>query len=217
VEEIHNPGGAEVNTTTIQLRRACRASVAVVAGALALATAAPPSHAGPTINVDVAQAYLAYLSCNVNPTIAGTNGADTLQGTAAPDVIRAYGGIDMAQGHQGNDKICGDDGADSGLYGQEGNDIVRGGAGNDHSVSGNEGDDLIFGDAGNDVLGAHPGKDSVYGGADNDTLYGDTWGVDGAPDKDYLDGGPGVDTCYPGWEDTVKNCETVVWGPQPPA
>jgi Ca2+-binding RTX toxin-like protein len=207
-------GTTMLSSSLRRLALAASLALSVLALAPVGASAGPP-----TINPELAKKYIQLFSCS-SPTINGTNGPDSLMGTAGADSIRGYDGIDSIQGKGSNDRICGDGGADSGLYGGFGNDIIRGGSGNDHAVSGNEGDDWVFGDAGDDVLGAHPGKDSVYGGADNDTLYGDTWPVDGVADpsdKDYLDGGSGFDTCYPGFEDTVKNCEVVHWPQQPPA
>jgi Ca2+-binding RTX toxin-like protein len=191
-------------------------ALVLLIGAMALASTT--ARANPQISYEAMQAFMQHFSCNVQPTIAGTPGNDTLQGTAGADVIKGYGGVDALIGKGSNDKLCGDEGADT-ASGQAGNDVLRGGPGNDHAFSGNEGNDWVFGDSGNDILGAHPGKDGIYGGADNDTLYGDTWpSNDTDPtDEDYLDGGPGVDTCYPGLEDTVKNCENVIWPDGPPA
>jgi RTX calcium-binding nonapeptide repeat (4 copies) len=200
---------------TPHIHRVAGLAVTLALAAVMLAPATAP--AGPTIKIN--PAILQLFLCPSNPTIAGNGANNSLQGTAGNDKMRGYGGVDSAVGKGGHDVICADSGNDHGLYGQAGNDTIRGGTGNDSAVTGNEGNDWIFGDAGDDSLGAHPGLDSVYGGADNDILYGDTWPVGGndATDKDYLDGGPGTDTCYPGFEDTVTNCETVIWPPQPPA
>jgi RTX calcium-binding nonapeptide repeat (4 copies) len=197
--------------------------VAVVASlALSLLALAPAgASAGPVnLNPSVVKKFMQYFTCS-NPTITGTNGPDSLVGTSGADSIRGYDGGDTIQGKDSNDRICGDGGDDWGLYGGPGNDIIRGGDGNDTSLSGNEGDDWVFGDGGDDTLGAHPGKDDEFGGPGNDKLYGDTWPVDDGiadpSDKDYLDGGSGYDVCYPGFEDTVKNCEEVHWPQKPPA
>jgi Ca2+-binding RTX toxin-like protein len=188
------------------MRHTTTGRAAAIATGLAIAALTlAPATAG------AAPIKLKLFSCDVSATHLGTNGSDTINTGGANDRILLLGGQDHSQAAGGNDLICGGEGSDSGLYGQGGNDVIRGGNGNEHAVSGHEGDDWIFGDGGDDVLGAHLGKDHVYGGADDDKLYGDTWGVGGSVDADVLNGGSGVDTCYPGWEDTVVNCETVVW------
>jgi Ca2+-binding RTX toxin-like protein len=199
-------------TPVLRSRLSALLAVTALAATLALPSASRAD------GLSVPPAVFSIYSCDVSPTIAGTNGNDNLLGTGGADVIRLYDGIDGAQGKGGNDRICGDNGADAGLNGDGGNDIIRGGGGNDHAFSGGDGDDWVFGDAGDDVIGADVGKDHEYGGADNDTIYSDTWGVDGVADADYVDGGPGYDKCYVSWEDTVKNCEEVtVTSPEPPA
>ena len=197
--------------TTISLpRRATALAASLAIGALAIAPAGASAF-------PIKPTLLKRFSCNVTATHSGTNGADNIITGGANDRILLFGGPDSAQSGGGHDLICGGDGVDAGLYGQLGNDVIRAGAGNDHNIMGQEGNDWIFGDAGNDTLGSHPGKDYVYGGADNDTLFGDTYGVEGEADKDHLNGGPGYDTCYPGWEDTVSSCENVIAQPEPPA
>jgi Ca2+-binding RTX toxin-like protein len=134
----------------------------------------------------------------LEPTISGTDGADTIFGTAGNDVIDAGGGNDVVHGLAGNDVICGRDGNDE-IDGGSGNDDVYGDSGRDQ-VSGGSGDDLVSGGAGNDRVLGDSGKDQVLGGDGDDQLAG------GTDKKDTCDGGAGNDATI----GSKHGCEKVI-------
>jgi Ca2+-binding RTX toxin-like protein len=136
-----------------------------------------------------------------NPTIIGTDGNDIIDGTPGADVIIGKGGDDTINGVGGNDLICGGGGNDS-ISGGAGSDLVFGGHGND-VVNGGLGHDRLNGGAGNDLVAGNGGDDIMIGSTGNDTLNG----KDGVDRNDFLDGGPGTDTCYTNLQDPTRNCE----------
>ena len=87
-----------------------------------------------------------------------------------------------------------------------GEDVFYGGAGADRTGGGQPGwsEKLHqFGGDGNDILFGGPSKDKIYGedGDDNLRLYG--------VEEDFVDGGPGFDTCIVAAGDRAVNCEDV--------
>jgi hypothetical protein len=94
----------------------------------------------------------------------------------------------------GDDVIIGT-GADDHINGTPGQDFI----------SGQDGDDRIHGKAGPDTLIAGNGQDNLFGGEGNDTLRA----VEDDGARDYLDGGPGHDTCYLRRNDRQTGCEVV--------
>ena len=133
-----------------------------------------------------------------NPSIEGTDEADTIYG---------YAGNDKIYGEDGDDIIYGD--GDSATYIFE----VTGGkitlvASSDNDETFDDGwdniddakiiinlssgdDDILYGDDGNDTLYGGSGSDDLLGGNDDDTLYGGSG-------NDVLNGGDGDDTLYGG-------------------
>ena len=91
-----------------------------------------------------------------------------LAGTDEKDVLRGGPGGDFIFGNGGDDRISGLTGADQ-IDGGPGRDFLRGGSGNDRIVGG-------------------AGGDRLHGGRGRDRLFA----RDGA--RDWLFGGPGVDT-----------------------
>lgn len=124
----------------------------------------------------------------LEPTIFGTDGADTIFGTAGDDIIDAGDGNDTVYGFSGNDIICGRDGEDR-IDGGSGNDDVYGES-DDDEVSGGSGNDLVSGGFGNDKVSGDSGKDMVLGGDGDDQLAG------GTDKKDVCDGGAGTDSTF---------------------
>jgi Ca2+-binding RTX toxin-like protein len=161
----------------------------------------------------------------VAATIVGTQFDERIEGTPGDDVIVGLGGRDIIDGFDGNDVVCGNEGSDV-INGGPGNDTMLGGADQDF-ITGVDGDDLIRGEAGDDVLNfgdEEDGDDVVHGGdgADDlhagvgaDQLFGEVGndflaeGEVDAPLIDLFSGGPGVDTCFAGAEDSLKQCETL--------
>lgn len=156
-------------------------------------------------------------------TIVGHDGDERIEGTSGADVIVTRGGSDVVFAGGGDDVICGNSGADiidagggndraSGAAGRDfitgvdGHDEIRGGAGNDVLNFGDEenGDDVVSGGRGDDDLHAGVGRDRLFGRSGNDTLQEGE--VDG-PLIDLFSGGAGIDTCSPGPEDVVRECE----------
>ena len=68
------------------------------------------------------------------------------------------------------------------------------------------GSDVIRAGAGPDLLVAGSGRDELYGWTGDDTL--EATGDDGS--EDYLEGGPGHDTCHVRSEDTTVRCEDII-------
>jgi Ca2+-binding RTX toxin-like protein len=69
-----------------------------------------------------------------------------------------------------------------------------------------DGDDVVYGGDGEDDLHAGVGADQLFGEVGNDFL---AEGEVDAPLIDLFSGGPGVDTCFAGAEDSLKQCETL--------
>jgi Ca2+-binding RTX toxin-like protein len=161
----------------------------------------------------------------VAATIVGTQFDERIEGTAGDDVIVGLGGRDIIDGLDGNDLVCGNEGSDV-INGGPGNDTMLGGADQDF-ITGVDGDDLMRGEGGDDVLNfgdEENGDDVVYGGEGDDDLHAGVgadqlFGQDGndflaegevdAPLIDLFSGGPGVDTCFAGAEDSLKQCEVL--------
>jgi len=144
------------------------------------------------------------------------NPTDPPVGTPGPDKIDPYRGDDFAVGDQGDDEIKGGKGnGEDILFGGPDNDLIKAGDGDDELhggfgddvLKGEKGDDFLFGDHGDDILIGGDGSDFLDGSFGNDDLSGGS-SPDGDPD--FLDGGPGIDICRVGPEDTFENCETVV-------
>ena len=164
--------------------------------------------------------------CNgVEATIVGTRFDERIEGTPDDDVIVGLGGRDIVDSLDGNDVVCGNMGSDV-INGGPGNDMMLGGADQDF-ITGEDGDDLMRGSAGDDVLNfgdEEDGDDVVYGGEGDDDLHagvgadqlfgwnGNDFLAEGevdAPLIDLFSGGPGVDTCFAGSEDTLRWCEVL--------
>jgi Ca2+-binding RTX toxin-like protein len=154
-------------------------------------------------------------------TIVGTSGRDSVGGTPNDDVATMRGSGDRFDGFHGDDLICGDDGNDVLVPGR-GNDTVYPGAGRDLVTEGpRSGSDRVYGGVGGDTLRASGGSDVIRAGAGpdllvagsgRDELYG--WTGDDVlkanrdnGSEDYLEGGPGHDTCHVRVEDTTVRCE----------
>jgi Ca2+-binding RTX toxin-like protein len=82
------------------------------------------------------------------------------------------------------------------LYGGRDGDILR--------ATG--GEDRIWAGAGPDLLVAGSGEDQLHGWTGNDLLK--ATGEDGL--GDYVEGGPGFDTCHIRAEDRAVRCEDVI-------
>ena len=120
-----------------------------------------------------------------NPTIFGTESAETISGTSGRDAIDGLGGGDTLRGAAGSDLLCGDGGKDA-LIGGKGNDTLKGemsrrtrpaaarartrwpvpgeltpcGAGKGKDVlKGGKGRDILIGGKGRDVIKGGPGRD----------------------------------------------------------
>jgi Ca2+-binding RTX toxin-like protein len=151
------------------------------------------------VGSDSFKVTVAPLCYGANPTILGTDSADTLTGTAGNDVIVALGGNDTVNGGDGSDKICGGDGDDN-LTGGGGNDAIDGGPGSDWAlydtapaaVTVNLALGTATGGHGTDAL---TGIENVRGSAYGDTLVGDAAAnsLQGLAGNDTIDGGPGSD------------------------
>lgn len=93
--------------------------------------------------------------------LKGTNGNDpSLKGSNQADTISGLNGDDRIRGNKGNDII----------YGGKGNDVLYGG----------EGNDTIYGGAGDDIINGGYGQDYLYGGEGNSTFIQNAaaWGAD---------------------------------------
>ena len=92
------------------------------------------------------------------------------------------------------------------ITGEDGDDLIRGEAGDDVLNFGDEedGDDVVYGGEGDDDLHAGVGAIELFGRSGNDFL---AEGEVDAPLIDLFSGGPGVDTCFAGSEDTIRWCE----------
>jgi hypothetical protein len=182
-------------TVADQYRAALKDNVAVLGlTILPVAGTPPPPVPPPPPPVPPAPPSSAPTSCGgIQPTIVGTEGADTLMGTVGADVIAGLGGRDTISGLGGGDRICGGDGddvidagdGDDSVSGDAGNDVIDGGAGND-TVTGGDGNDTLAGSAGNDQLDGGAGIDTADGGAGGD-------GIDGGTGNDMLSGATGAD------------------------
>jgi Ca2+-binding RTX toxin-like protein len=115
-----------------------------------------------------------------------------------------YSSGDLIIGGSGHDKFWD--------IGYQVRQVWRGGPGNDTFVS-TYGDDVFYGGIGDDRVtdeeGRGRGADRLYGGDGNDSLIG----MDGRDEipavPDFIDGGPGFDTCVVDSGDRVLNCEDV--------
>lgn len=123
--------------------------------------------------------------------ISGGDGPDRLHGGLGDDTIDGGGGGDALFGHIGDDRINGDIGDDR-LVGGDGNDLLMGG----------EGDDLLSGSLGDDRLVGGPGHDTLHGGEGDDILDG--LSGEEHPERDYLNGGAGIDEIRAGLSDIVS-------------
>jgi Ca2+-binding RTX toxin-like protein len=162
-----------------------------------------------------------------NDTLLGGNANDKLYGGTGNDSLNGGAGNDTLDGGLGNDAIIGGPGTDVADYssrtqnlviwldgshpsGQSGEtdhfdgttENVYAGSGNDYIV-GTKGNNALFGNAGNDTLYGGGGVDAFFGGAGNDQIFAKNG------NKDYIDGGAGVDTAQTDLIDTVVNVETV--------
>jgi Ca2+-binding RTX toxin-like protein len=133
-------------------------------------------------------------------TLLGGKGTDTLNGGGGNDLLRGGTGVDLApdvmNGDSGNDTLVGGWGADT-MNGGTGDDQLNGGKGNDRLVGG-DGADTLVGGQGADLLVAGDGIDTTGDGIPDSSSDDD--------DPDFLDGGPGVDTCLFNDDDTAVNC-----------
>ncbi|WP_420336897.1 DUF642 domain-containing protein [Roseibium sp.] len=125
------------------------------------------------------------------PTIYGTDAAETI--TAHDDGSRIFsgGGADTIHGGKGNDHIEFGTGADT-VYAGDGNDFIDDAVGTRPStvanlLDGGAGNDVIYGGGGDDTLVGGTGNDSLSGEEDDDTLQGDAG-------NDRISGGSGTDT-----------------------
>ncbi|WP_434051945.1 MAG: cadherin domain-containing protein [Roseibium sp.] len=139
-------------------------------------------NAGQTVFVDEGVA---------EPTIYGTDAAETI--TAHDDGSRIFsgGGADTIHGGKGDDHIEFGTGADT-VYGGDGNDFIDDEVGTRPSteanlLDGGAGNDTIYGGGGGDTLLGGTGSDSLSGEEDDDTLQGDAG-------NDRISGGSGTDT-----------------------
>ncbi|MBG6143774.1 mannose-6-phosphate isomerase-like protein (cupin superfamily) [Labrenzia sp. EL_142] len=143
------------------------------------------------------------------PTITGTDAAETITAHEDGGTIYSGGGDDTVYGKAGDDEIIFGEGADT-VYGGGGNDFIDdqrgaqpntdanhldGGEGND-TIYGGGGDDTIIGGEGADRLSGENDDDTIDGGSGNDALFGgsgdDT--LEGGAGNDYLSGSSGNDT-----------------------
>jgi Ca2+-binding RTX toxin-like protein len=157
-------------------------------------------------------------------TIIGTAGRDHLTGTPNRDVAAMGRSADHFSGFHGDDLMCGDRGndymnpgrGDDHVYADSGRDLVpfvpR--SGRDTLFGGTDGDALRAG-GGDDVIRAGAGPDLLVAGSGEDDLRGWTGddvlkaaGDDGS--RDYLEGGPGHDTCHVQADDVTVGCEDVI-------
>ncbi|MGH2597000.1 MAG: calcium-binding protein [Actinomycetota bacterium] len=170
-----------------------------------------------------------------DPSLGGTAGTDVIAGLRGNDVISGdpndvvcggpgideISGSGTALGGPGDDMLMGGAG-DQVLFGGIGDDTVDPGAGNDRA-NGGEGDDTIIdGEAEcngvcDDLLSGGPGDDHIVAGAGDDRVFGgpgnDFISVADAPghsDADFVNGGPGFDTCEVDPLDTYTHCEVLV-------
>ena len=153
-----------------------------------------------------------------NPSIYGTNGADTIYGYDGNDKISGGDGDDIIYGESvsvtdatdvpegkitlassDNDETPSDDADDAEPVTLITIGSIRVLADNDF-LYGNDGDDTLYGGAREDTLYGGNDDDTLYGGAGNDTLYGGV-GDDtlyGGSGKDFLEGEGGIDVLYGG-------------------
>jgi hypothetical protein len=208
------PCRIRANRTTFHLRdeRRVYRTIALVLLANVLLVGSP-AHAGHEA------------TCHGEPAaFVGTSGRDSEGGTPNDDVATMRGSGDRFAGFHGDDLICGDDGNDLLLPGR-GNDTAYAGPGKDAVTEGpRSGSDRIYGGmnpdtlrawGGSDVIRAGAGPDLLVAGSGRDDLYGWTGddilratGDDGF--EDYLEGGPGHDTCHVRAEDTTVRCEDII-------
>ena len=73
--------------------------------------------------------------------------------------------------------------------------VLDGGLGND-TINAGGGNDTVFGGAGNDVLNGGTGKNAVYGGVGDDRITHTLDRPYSSNDRDFIDGGEGVDTLF---------------------
>ena len=119
-----------------------------------------------------------------NPTIFGTESAETISGTSGRDAIDGLDGGDTLRGAAGSDLLCGDGGKDA-LFGGKGNDTLKGDTKKDEA-GGGPGKDTLVGAAGADILRGGNGNDVIKGGKGRDILIG-------GKGRDVIKGGPGRD------------------------
>ncbi len=152
------------------------------------------------------------ITIHLNPTMIGSNLAESFTGTTGGDYVVSLSGVDSLYGGDGDDTLAGGDDNDVQfggigldlLYGEEDNDRLTGGNGSDVLVGG-QGNDSLFGGNDDDIVQGGAGNDKLNDGLGNDTLIGDS-GQDGmvATDgddlllgelgNDTLNGGIGNDT-----------------------
>ncbi|WP_299470526.1 cadherin domain-containing protein [uncultured Roseibium sp.] len=121
------------------------------------------------------------------PTIIGTDNAETITAHDDGSAIYSGGGADTLHGGAGDDHLIYGTGADT-VTGGDGDDFIDdevgtristednhldGGAGND-TIYGGGGDDTLVGGDGNDVLSGEEDDDTLQGGGGNDQLSGGT-------------------------------------------
>jgi len=140
-------------------------------------------------------------------TLNGGNGNDTLGGGVEADFFSGGPGTDVVDytKRSANLTVWLDGSHPSGRSGENDHfdgstEIVWAGSGNDYLV-GNKGNNAFFGNAGNDTIFGGGGIDAFFGGAGNDIIHAKNG------NKDYIDGGPGIDTAYVDQIDTVLNVE----------
>ena len=123
--------------------------------------------------------------------------------------------------------------ADTWYYGTNGSDHITGGYDADHMLGYNSGDYLNGMQQVDELKGGY-GDDKLYGGTSTDWLYGmndddelvgeahEDWLFGGYQNdriiswhdyrRDFVDGGPGWDTCYVDDWDEVHDCEATYKG-----
>lgn len=160
--------------------------------------------------------YLSGTGNDLDNVIIGNDSANTLTGLAGDDTIDGAAGDDTIFGNDGNDALYGGDDA----AGAGGGEVPLFFDENEMPVFGNTNSDTIDGGAGDDTIDGGSGDDTLYGGAGNDYLYGGNDGAGSVPDwwyleggegpppgadsnRDYLDGGAGIDTLDGGTGDDM--------------
>jgi Ca2+-binding RTX toxin-like protein len=114
------------------------------------------------------------------PTIEGTAHDEVITGTPHDDVIISKGGDDIVYGLDGDDVICSGSNKDR-VFAGDGNDRVDAGMGERNEVFGGDGDDNLSADNGAMLFGEE--------GHDRLTSSGWSYGLDGGPGDDFMDGG----------------------------